>query len=85
MTVKVRKQISIDRDQEERLKQLAADTGASEAEIVRQALDRALDAPDFPFLNDAIWAKEVEYIEALSAQGHVPGRRTWRREDAYEA
>ncbi len=85
MTARVRKQFSIDRDQEERLKKLAAESGAGEAEIIRSALARFLDAPDFPFLNDAMWEREVEFIEGLIALGPVDGRRTWRREEAYEA
>lgn len=30
------------------------------------------------------WAEERGYIEALIAQGPVPGGRTWKREDLYD-
>jgi len=40
MATKVRKQIYIDAEQEAALKRLAKDKGISEAEIIRQAIDR---------------------------------------------
>ncbi len=39
MPSKIRKQIYINPDQEERLKQIAAKTGESEASIIRRAID----------------------------------------------
>jgi len=40
MATKIRKQIYIDAEQEAILKQIAADTGMSEAEIIRKAVSR---------------------------------------------
>ncbi len=48
MASKVRKQIYIDPDQESTLKQLAKDTGISEAEIIRQAIDHTRRSCEYP-------------------------------------
>ena len=80
MSQMVRKQVYIESRQETLLKQAAADTGLTEAEIVRQALDlwaerrRAWQA----------WRKERAFIETLIAEGPVSGGRTWTRAELYE-
>lgn len=85
MMPKVRKQIYIDPIQEDSLKQLAKDTGVSEAEIIRQAIDRHTQSSLFPQQSDLqAWKQEKVFIEHLIEQGSVPGQRTWRREDLYE-
>lgn len=84
MTVKVRKQIYIEPDQEVRLKRLAAETGVTEAELIRQAIDRHTHSLR-PVRRDLrAWEEERAFIQHLIELGPVPGRRTWRREDAYE-
>jgi hypothetical protein len=86
MTVKVRKQIYIETDQEALLKRLAEETGISEAEIVRQAIDhhtRGLRHPGHGHGMGA-WEQERAFILERIAQGPVAGRRTWRREDLHE-
>ncbi len=45
-----RKQIYIEKDQDERLKRAAADRKVSEAEIIREAIDRYLDMKSPPVL-----------------------------------
>ncbi len=84
MSVRVRKQIYLDPEQEVVLKRLAQQTGMSEAEIVRQALDRQTRLLRFRRRNRQAWEKELAFIEGLLQQGPVAGRRTWRREDLHE-
>ncbi len=83
----VRKQIYIERRQEARLKRLAKKRGVSEAEIIRQALERELNAPSNSGLarDHEAWEKALELMRGLRAKGpDLEQRRDWKREDAYE-
>ncbi len=84
MASKVRKQIYIDPDQESTLKQLAKDTGISEAEIIRQAIDRYAQVLRVPRRDLSAWERQRSRIQQLIDLGPVPGKRTWRREDLYD-
>lgn len=83
MTTRVRKQVYIDPAQESLLKRLAQSTGTTEAEIIRQAIDRQVRAlwPSKP--NLAAWEDERAFIAGLIRLGPLPGGRTWRREDLH--
>jgi hypothetical protein len=84
MATKVRKQIYIEPYQDTMLKRVADETGMSEAEFIRQALD--LQAQLFlPAKTDlAAWAIEKAFITELMEQGSVAGGRNWQREELYE-
>jgi hypothetical protein len=84
MSVKVRKQIYLEPEQEVVLKRLAQQTGMSEAEIVRQALDRQTRLLRFRRRDRQAWERELAFIEGLLQQGPVTGHRTWSREDLHE-
>lgn len=84
MSVMVRKQIYIEPQQEELLKQAAAETGMTEAEIIRQALDLWNEHVARRRRAQEAWEQERAFIESLIAQGPVPGGRTWTRDDIYE-
>ncbi len=84
MTSTVRKQIYIAPEQESILKQLAKETGISEAEIIRQAIDRHTQPVRSPQRNLSAWEHEQRFIQQLIDQGPIPGHRTWQREDLYE-
>jgi len=84
MATKVRKQIYIEPHQEEILKRLTRETGVSEAELIRQAIDRHTQSPRPPIRNLDAWEKERSFITHLIQQGPVPGGRTWQREDLHE-
>ena len=84
MTVKVRKQVYIEPHQEEVLKRLARETGISEAEFIRQAIDRHARSLRPPRRDLSAWEKERAFIDRLIQQGSVRGGRTWRREELYE-
>jgi predicted DNA-binding protein len=84
MTTMVRKQVYIEEHQEARLKNLAEETGQSEAEMIRAALDAWLDAQARQRRAREAWEAEKAFIESLLAQGPVEGGRTWTRDALYE-
>lgn len=84
MTRMVRKQVYIEPRQETLLKRLARETGATEADLIRQAIDRQTEALLFPRRDLRAWQEERDFIRRLIEQGPVPGERRWRREDLYE-
>jgi hypothetical protein len=84
MSVMVRKQVYIEPRQDELLKQAAAETGMTEAEIIRQALDLWDERVARRRRAREAWEEERAFIESLVAQGPVPGGRTWTREELYE-
>ena len=84
MSTMVRKQVYIEPRQDELLKEWAEETGKSEAEIVREALDRWLASERRRREAETAWEEERAFIEARVAEGPLPGRRTWTREELYE-
>ena len=83
MVTKVRKQIYIDPDQDVLLKRLAKETGATEAEIIRQAINSHTRLFRFPKRDLTAWENERVFIANLIEQGSVAGQRSWGREDLY--
>lgn len=84
MPTKVRKQVYIEPRQDELLKQWAEETGKSEAEIVREALDRWMESEARRREAEAAWQEVVDFAEERAAEGPVPSGRTWTREALYE-
>ena len=83
----IRKQVYIEARQEAFLKRLAKDQGVSEAELIRQAIDRQVTAGGAPHLppDRAAWEEAHRFMEDLRARGPIADRaRTWKREDLYE-
>ena len=83
MTTMVRKQVYIEPQQEEHLKQRAAETGMSEAEIIRRAIDWWLKDEVRRHRAEQAWEKARALMEDRYAQGPVPGGRTWTRDKLY--
>jgi len=79
----VRKQVYIRPGQEALLKRLAQETGMTEAELIRQAIDRRSGTVHLP-RDLRAWQEERAFIARLIEQGPVPGERTWRREELHE-
>lgn len=80
----VRKQIYIKNRQEEQLKRLVHETGLSEAELIRQAID-SQSRTTYPLVLDAAaWQTERRFIQELIAQGPIQGGRNWQRQDLHE-
>jgi len=84
MVVKVRKQIYIEPHQDALLKRLAGELKVTEAEIIRQAIDRYTRSTRFSKPDLSIWEREKSFITRLMQQGPVPGKRTWKRESLHE-
>ena len=84
MNTMVRKQVYIEPRQEKLLKEWAEEIGKSEAEIIRQALDRWLASEERRREAEAAWEEERSFIEARIAEGPLPGGSTWTREALYE-
>jgi hypothetical protein len=84
MPVMVRKQVYIEPRQETQLKQQAAETGMSEAEIIRKAIDYWLEEQTRQRHAREAWAEARALMEERYAQGSVPGGRTWTRDELYE-
>jgi DNA-binding ferritin-like protein (Dps family) len=83
MSQMVRKQVYIEPRQEALLKRAAAETGLSEAEIIRQAIDLWEEHVAGRRRAREVWQEERAFIESLISQGPIPGQRTWTREELY--
>jgi hypothetical protein len=85
MSDMVRKQIYIYRRQETLLKRLAQQRGMSEAEIIRQAIDR--EAEQVRAQNGAddqvAWAEILQMVAGRRALGITGAPYRWNREDIY--
>ncbi|MBE9054872.1 ribbon-helix-helix domain-containing protein [Sphaerospermopsis sp. LEGE 08334] len=84
MSTKIRKQIYIQPRQEHLLKAIAQQTGISEAEIIRQAIDLHLSEITVPQTDISLWETEREFIEHIKTRPVQAGGRDWKREDLYE-
>jgi hypothetical protein len=81
----IRKQVYIEPWQDALLKRLARSRGMSEAEIIRQAIDREAGAPSaIPGKPDLeAWEEVRALIQAMVDQGPVAGKRRWNRDQLY--
>jgi hypothetical protein len=88
MAAKIRKQIYIDSEHEAVLKQLSSQRGISEAEIIRQAVERYSLAAQPTSRNLKAWEEEKAFIQQRIDQSSTPNStckdRTWNREDLYD-
>ncbi len=84
MSRMVRKQIYIESRQETSLKRQAKISGATEAEIIRQAIDQQMALVRMNTRDPKAWEREKAFIAKRMAKGFVSGSRRWKREDAYE-
>ncbi len=84
MVAKIRKQIYVDAQQNEILKQTSKKLGVSEAEIIRQAILAQASHMSISQANRKAWDNERQFIQSLIDQGKARGKRTWKREDLYE-
>lgn len=84
---KIRKQIYLDPHHEVALKSLCEQTGQSEAQLIRSALDRhLLQGHGLPHSTRdlAAWEAEKKFIAALQGKPAITGTRDWQRDDLYE-
>lgn len=85
---KVRKQIYLESRQDKHLKAMSEQTGQSEAELIRQAIDRHLNQPPKPVAYSRqgdrdLLQQELDFIESLKNR-KLPGKRDWTRDDLYD-
>ena len=84
--IMVRKQIYLEERQEARLKRIARGRGVSEAEVIRQAIDRHVTGVSVATGggDPTVWESALRFMRSLAARPRKgrPGR-TWKREDAY--
>ena len=80
----VRKQVYIESRQDTTLKQQARVLGVTEAEVIRQAIDRQVTSLRLGTRDPQAWDRERTFIAKRTAKGAAPGGRRWKREDAYE-
>lgn len=86
MAQMIRKQIYIQKNQEDRLKKVAEARGVSEAEIIRRALDVELKWTGYrPAYDGEAFARFLAFMEELDERPAIASRkRDWTREDLYE-
>ncbi|MFA7480879.1 MAG: hypothetical protein WC314_10270 [Vulcanimicrobiota bacterium] len=79
----IRKQVYIEKRQEEALKAASARLGVSEAALIRQGIDRCLDSVVVPLIDVGAWEDELAYIR--NRHSVTPAReRTWTRDELYD-
>jgi hypothetical protein len=86
MAQMIRKQIYIQKRQEERLKKVAEARGISEAEIIRRALEIELrHARYHSAYNRDAWMRIRGFVMELEKRAPARRRkRDWKREELYE-
>ncbi len=90
MAQMIRRQVYISKRQQAKLKRLAREKGISEAEFIRQAIERLLSSGRLSSaastrLDPAAWKAARQFMLTLRAQGpQLNQPRQWKREDAYE-
>lgn len=87
MSEMVRKQIYISRRQQSLLKRLSKQRDLSEAEIIRQAIDReaANASVQMPSPNETSWEEAVKFMRSLRDRAdQFTEPYHWNREELYE-
>jgi hypothetical protein len=86
MAEMIRKQIYIHRRHQVMLKRLAKARSVSEAEVVRQAIEREAASTPLPqfMLGHTAWKEIMKTVEERKALGQEGKPYRWNREDAYE-
>jgi hypothetical protein len=86
MSAMIRKQIYIHRRQETLLKRQARLRGVSEAEIIRQAIDREAERVQ-PFTaqyDHSAWKEILQFVEERKKLGITGEPYRWNRQEIYE-
>ncbi len=84
MAQMIRKQVYIEPRQDAILKGLARRLGVSEAEVIRQAIDRQAPAVPVGVRDLQAWEREKVFIAERMAAGPVSSTRRWSRDAIYE-
>ena len=81
----IRKQIYVAPEQDILLKRLVQETGQSEAELIRQAIDRQLRMGPGARRDLKAWEHERAFVQRLIEQPAAPVPRQWTRDELYES
>lgn len=86
MAEMVRKQIYIEERHERLLKRISKARGVSEAELIRQAIERETVGEKFPLLapDQAAWDEILRFAKSRKAPRPSARSYRWNRLDAYE-
>lgn len=80
----LRKQIYIAPRQERLLKSKASELHISESELIRDGIDKMLNAGAIAVHDPKAWDAEKKFIISLSKKRAVKGGRKWTREELYD-
>jgi hypothetical protein len=80
----IRKQIYIESRQQAVLKEQARTLGTTEAELIRQAIDRQMTSVRLGARDPKAWEREKAFITKRMTKGVASGGRQWKRDDVYE-
>lgn len=82
----VRKQIYIEQKHERQLRRIAERRGVSQAEVVRDAIEReAVGSGVDPSTDPAAWQEALGIIRRIHREGVPPAApRRWRRDELYK-
>ncbi len=85
MTTMIRKQVYIPRRQDILIKRLSQTRGVSEAEIIRQAIEREIkgELSDSEIDSTSAWETIVEFIEERKTETEPAEPYRWEREEIY--
>jgi hypothetical protein len=86
MSEMIRKQFYIHKRQQALLRKMSEARGISEAEIVRQAIEREASGESFrpPLPDRSAWEEIMRFVESRKALGSEGEPYRWNRQDAYE-
>ena len=79
----IRKQVYIESQQEQLLKALTKELGVTEAELIRNAINRGLAGMAEPRPDPAAWKEAERYILRRMRKGPVKEKQRWTREKLY--
>ena len=84
MATMIRKQIYLEAEQDALLKRLAGETGQSEAELIRQAIDRQMRLMRPSRRDLRAWEAERTFVQQLIEQPSPPEPRRWTRDELHD-
>jgi hypothetical protein len=80
----VRKQVYIKPEHERLLKHRARELGVSEAELIRQGIDRLSNVSVGLPLDEAAWEEELAFTRERAQIPSLERPRNWTRDELYE-
>lgn len=84
MSRMVRKQVYIEPEQDEILKQRASRLGVTESELIRQGIDLVTRRRQVLAHDEADWHEALEFMYERARLEVRPGSRAWTREEIYD-